>query len=385
MTEKRRPGRPRKTEATEEPKKRRGRPRKEETQEAEAPKRSRRTKTAEAVSEGAGRKNAYFVSEEKGVAGFSSGCHLFDHALGGIGYARGRMVNIIGDKSTGKTLLAIEGMINFYHTVENPRLIYKECESAFDLDYAEALGLPIDEIEVEEDLDTVEDLYEDLERVMSESEKSGRETLYIVDSLDGLSDRSEMKRKIDEASYGGEKAKKLGEFFRKKIKALTRANVTLVIISQIRDNISAAAFGRKWKRSGGKALDFYASQIIYLANTGKITKTVNGKKRIVGVQIEALVDKNKVGNPHRSAAYPIIFGFGICDITAGVEWLQSNVGWDVLEPLGFKKTTYLRLCSKIRDGEHEISGKEMREKINALVTEHWQDIELQLMPKQSKY
>lgn len=367
-----------------EEKRKRGRPRKNPEPE-QKPARRRRSKTADAVSEATGRKNAYFVSEEKGVAGFSTGCYLFDQALGGIGYARGRMVNIIGDKSTGKTLLAIEGMVNFYNTVENTRIIYKECESAFDIEYAEALGLPADEIEVEEDLDTIEDLYEDIERVIAEGEKSGKETLYIVDSLDGLSDRSEMKRKIDEGSYGGEKAKKLGEFFRKKIKPMTRAKVTLVIISQIRDNITAAAFGRKWKRSGGKALDFYASQIIYLANTGKITKTVNGKKRVVGVQIEALVDKNKVGNPHRTAAYPIIFGYGICDITAGVEWLQSNVGWDILDPLGFKKTTYLRMCGKIRDGEHTISAKEMRDQINALVREHWQDIELQLMPKQSKY
>ena len=386
------PERRRRTKTTEDveekPKRRRGRPagsKNKAKAEDPKPKRQRRTKTAEAVEEATGgRKNAYFVSNEKGVEGFSTGCCLFDQALGGIGWARRRIVNIIGDKSTGKTLLAIEAMVNFHREVDNSRIIYKECESAFDEPYAEALGLPVDEIEVEEDLDTIEDMYEDIERVIAEGEKSGKETLYIVDSLDGLSDRAEQKRNIDEGSYGGEKAKKLGEFFRRKKKVMANAGVTLVIISQIRDNINAAAFGKKWKRSGGKALDFYASQVVYLANTGKVTKTVKGKKRIIGVDIDAFIEKNKVGNPFRTASYPIIFGYGVDDITASVEWLQSNAGWDAIDHLGFKKTTYKQMCAKIRDKGGPEAG-EMREQLNQLVIDNWQEIELDLMPKASKY
>ncbi|ATI19478.1 putative RecA protein [Vibrio phage vB_ValS_R12Z] len=352
----------------------------------EAPKsRSRRTRSTEAEKPKE-RANAYFVSTEKGVEGFSTGCCLFDQALGGIGWATKRIINIVGDKSTGKTLLAIEGMINFHRTFidQNPRIIYKECESAFDEPYAEALGLPLDDIEVDDDLDTVEDMYEDIERIVQEAERDPRPILYIVDSLDGLSDRAEQGRKIDEASYGQDKAKKLSEFFRKKKKVMAKANITLLIISQIRDNINAAAFGKKSKRSGGKALDFYCSQVVWLANLGKVTKAVKGKKRIVGVDIRAAIEKNKVGNPFRTADYPIIFGYGVDDIYASVEWLQSNVGWDVLEDLGFKKTTYKAMCAKIRDkGGPE--AKEMRESLNKLVIHHWQDIELDLMPKTGKY
>ncbi|AFV81309.1 DNA recombination/repair protein RecA [Vibrio phage vB_VpaS_MAR10] len=358
-----------------------------EKDEAKKP-RTRRSKAPETASEEKPkeRANAYFVSTEKGVEGFSTGCCLFDQALGGIGWATRRIINIVGDKSTGKTLLAIEGMINFHRTFidQNPRIIYKECESAFDEPYAAALGLPLDDIEVDDDLDTVEDMYEDIERIVMEAERDPRPILYIVDSLDGLSDRAEQGRKIDEASYGQDKAKKLSEFFRKKKKVMSKANITLLIVSQIRDNINAAAFGKKSKRSGGKALDFYCSQVVWLANLGKVTKAVKGKKRIVGVDIRAAIEKNKVGNPFRTADYPIIFGYGCDDIYASVEWLQSNVGWDVLEDLGFKKTTYKAMCAKIRD-KGGVEAKELREKLNALVIHHWQEIELDLMPQSSKY
>ncbi|WP_217881536.1 DNA recombination/repair protein RecA, partial [Vibrio alginolyticus] len=128
----------------------------------------------------------------------------------------------------------------------------------------------------------------------------------------------------------------------------------------------------------------YCSQVVWLANLGKVTKAVKGKKRIVGVDIRAAIEKNKVGNPFREAQYPIIFGYGCDDIYASVDWLQSNVGWDVLEPLGFKKTTYKAMCAKIRDNGGE-QAREVREALNKLVIEHWQAIELDLMPRSGKY
>ena len=242
----------------------------------------------------------YFIANKK-LTFFSSGCALLDMALGG-GYAQGRVINVVGDKSTGKTLLAIEACANFALTFPKGIIRYKEAEAAFDKGYAEILGMPLDRVEFEEDFDTVEEFEKDVKAFCERIKKKRVPGLYIVDSLDALSDKAELGREIDKGSYGTSKARLMSEFFRRNKRTLQHAKVTLMIISQVRDKINAT-FGRKWTRSGGRAMDFYASQVLYLAEIKKLYKTVRGVKRAHGVVIRAKITKNKVGIPFREVDF----------------------------------------------------------------------------------
>jgi recombination protein RecA len=303
------------------------------------------------VSEGGN----YFASQPKGVEFFSSGCTVLDLALGG-GWAEGRYANIVGDKSSGKTLLCIEACANFAIKHPKGKIYYRESEAAFDNQYAEALGMPIDRVEFsEEPLDTVEDLFEDLSAILKGAGKNP--ILYICDSLDALSDRAEMERAIDKGSYGGSKPKKIGELFRRLVRLAKTKNLTLIIVSQVRDKIGVM-FGDKQTRTGGRALDFYASQILWLSQLKKLVKTKGKVKRTTGVLVKGQLKKNKVSLPFREAEFPIKFGYGIDDQAAMTDWLES---------IGAKDTS------------------NNLQELRALVIQKWYQIEDGFLPKNKKY
>src|SRR5262245_49730127 len=133
-----------------------------------------------------------------------TGCQTLDLALGG-GWAKNRIANIVGDKSSGKTLLCIEACANFAIKYPKGRIFYRESEAAFDQDYAKALGMPVARVSFGDDpLETVEDLFDELSDIL----RNKNDCLYICDSLDALSDRAELDRGIADGSYGAQKAKK---------------------------------------------------------------------------------------------------------------------------------------------------------------------------------
>ncbi len=241
---------------------------------------------------------------------------LLDCAMSG-GYAVGRISNIVGDRSSGKTLLAIEACLNYHAKFPDGDIFYVESEAAFDKSYAEALGMPVDKVTFVEDLHTVEDLFKFLLDTVADN------ALVVVDSLDALSDKSEMEMDIDQNTYGGvKKAKQLSTTFRRLTKKLSKTNVTVIFVSQIRAKLDVT-FGKKTQRSGGKALDFYASQVIFLAELGKRYITRRKVKKPVGIDVRAKIDKNKVGLPFREVEFPIIFGYGIDDLTAALKWADG--------------------------------------------------------------
>lgn len=322
----------------------------------------------------------YFASMKKETAITSTGCAILDCVLGG-GYPLGRIVNLVGDKSTGKTLMAIEASANFLNAYQDARIRYAEVESAFDKQYAEALGMPVDQVEFADDIYTVEDFYEDLEKTLDEL--NGRPCLYILDSLDAISDRAELERDIDKGSYGGEKPKKMGELFRRLVQKLEASRVLLIIISQIRDKIGVT-FGKTKMRTGGKALDFYASVVIWLSEVEKLKRTVNKIDRIVGIQVRAKCEKNKIGLPFRECSYPILFGYGVDDLTANAEWLLEVNREECLAELGLSKAGYKIRINNLRNGGGE-EVKELRRKMREVVSREWQKIEISFLPKARKY
>lgn len=328
---------------------------------------------------------SYFASGngKEHIHFFSSGCALMDQALGG-GYPLGRCSNIVGDKSSGKTLKAMEAAANFALTFPDGWIRYAEAEAAFDQPYAEALGIPIDRITFNEQgkpIDTVEDLYDDLVRMLDENKK--RPGLYIIDSLDALSDDEEMKADFDKGSYGGKKPKAIGKLFRMLIDRMNAQQVHFMVISQIRDKLNVT-FGETKTRSGGRALDFYATHIVWLAELEKLKKTIKGVERVIGIKVEAYVKKNKVGLSFRRARYPILYGYGIDDMTSSVEWLiEVGRGADLV-PLGLTKEGYkIRLPTVRNKGGAE--ANEMRAALGKLVATAWAEIETTFLPLSKKY
>jgi len=177
----------------------------------------------------------HFLSPSKGLEFIKTGCTLLDLVIGG-GLPEGRIINIVGDKSSGKTLLAIEAVTNFANKHSKGRIWYREAEAAFDESYAEALGMPISRVKfLAQDgaFETVEDFDADLQKQADWCLRNKRPGLYILDSLDALSDRKELARDADKSSYGTDKAKQMSQMFRKKIRLLRRARMTVIIISQV--------------------------------------------------------------------------------------------------------------------------------------------------------
>lgn len=324
----------------------------------------------------------YFASAAKHNLQFiGTGCRVLDHVFGG-GYVLGRMANIVGDKSSGKTLLAIEACANFIRDYPKGHVRYAEAEAAFDKDYAEALGMPVKSVEFAKNIFTVEDFFEDIEKVCKESSKN-KPILYVLDSLDALSDRAEKDRKIDEGTYNLTKQKKLGELFRRKIQDIETSNICLIIISQIRDKIGVT-FGETKMRAGGKAMDFYASQVVWLSEVQKLKKTIDKVDRVTGIQVRAKCKKNKIGLPFRECDFPLLFGYGVDDLTANVEWLIASNRADRLKELGLSVAGYKIRIHNVRNN----GGTEMdllRQALNKVVDEVWIEIETSFLPKSKKY
>lgn len=318
---------------------------------------------------------------ESDIEFIPSGCALLDCVLGG-GYPIGRVVNIVGDKSTGKTLMAIEASANFAQLYPKGNIVYAESEAAFDRSYARSLGMPDDRVQFAE-VFTVEDVYEDLVRRL-ENLKKDEPLLYIVDSLDALSDRDELERKIDEGTYGMGKPKKMGELFRRLVQKLKKKRACFIVISQVRHNIGVV-FGKKYTRSGGKALDFYASQVLWLSELPKPeTRTVRGQKRTTAIRVKGKCEKNKITQPGRTCEFLIRFGFGIDDVQANLEWLKEVDALAMFkEDLISDKTfrSYIRGLEDLPDEEYA----KIQQKLSGLVKKNWQEIEDQLKPKRKKY
>lgn len=322
----------------------------------------------------------YFASPSPDLSFISSGSALLDCVLGG-GWALGRMENIIGDKSTAKTGLTIEAMASFAARYPKGKIFHREAESAFDASYGKEMGYPADRVirwedDHDEPLDTVEDIYEDLEKICSRLKQPA---LYIVDSWDSLSDRAEMKRKIDEGSYGGNKQKQAGQLFRRLCRKLHKTQICLMIVSQVRDVIGVT-FGERHRRSGGKALDFYASHCLWLANAGKIKEKLNGQNEVTAIQVKARCKKNKIGLPFKECVFTYRFGWGIDDIVTCAEWLNS-IG--VLN----KTLGYRDVDSLVRDADKldKKAYRELAQEIGKIAQEAWSNRQAQLLPKRRKY
>lgn len=304
-------------------------------------------------------KDDVYQLQETNLEYVSSGCTVLDCVLG-KGYPLGRIVNIVGDRSTAKTALATEAVINFLQKYPQGAARYAETEAAFDTNYAKSMGLPLDKVDFgnpEEPLITVEDFSRDLDKFCQKQIKDDKPGIYVLDSLDALSDESELEKDISEGSYGANKAKKLSQLFRMSTRKISDANVLLIIVSQVRDNIGVA-FGEKHKRSGGRALDFYASIVLYLAHLKTLKKTITKVERPYGVVIKSKTKKNKVAPAFRECEFQFIFSYGVDNEESCIKFLDS-IGVDT----------------------DELDGDQLAE----LTKQKWNEIESKFLPGKKKY
>jgi RecA/RadA recombinase len=266
-----------------------------------------------------------------------TGCTLLDLVVGGgsgLGFRFGKVINIIGDKSSGKTILATEIIAkNYYDYKKKLFYNYDDCEDGYTFDTKHIYGFDLMENSQGYVSDKIEDLDGHYEYFLKKV-KSGNRGIYVVDSLDGLSnneleDRSKKRSKAVmegkdyyEGSYNMGTASFLSkEFFRTKTGQTADKNILFIIISQVRDRINATMFQKKHIRSGGKALDFYAHTCLWLANLKKITKKVGGVEEVVGIIIKAKAEKSKTARPFRSCVFSLYFDYGIDNIGSNLDYL----------------------------------------------------------------
>lgn len=325
---------------------------------------------------------AYFPPDE--IKFIPSGCTLLDCVLGG-GWVLGRVENVIGDTSSGKTLLAIEACANMVRNYSKGKVYYRESESAFDLSYAAQIGLPVGQVDfgpkgVKSRWRTIEAVFEDLKAVAEEHAKKNIPGLYVIDSLDALSSETALKRKATDNSFHLEKQKVLAHLFEQLISEFKAAQLTIMIISQVRDRIGFVV-GEKHRRSGGHSLDFYSSHLLWLKHLKTLTATRHGEKRATGILVQANCKKNKIAAPHRKCVFPIRFGFGIDDIEASVEWLvdKGMVGY-----IGLKKAhvdDYLAETSELSDADYAKRCGDVR----LATIKAWKEVEDWFVPPRRKY
>lgn len=319
---------------------------------------------------------SYFTSQKRGYKFVPSGCSKLDCDLGG-GWALGRIANIVGDKATSKTGLGIEAVANFLKVYPDGKGAYRDIERAFDPDYHAAMGVPVESINFgDTPINTVEQFAKDFDAFLTARIKEGTPGIYVLDSLDALSDEAEMDRDLGDATYGTAKAKLLSEFFRTTAWKIEQSQVSLLIVSQVRDNIGAM-FGEKHKRSGGRSLDFYASQILWLSHLKILKRTISKIERPYGVLIKAKVKKNKVGLPFRECEFEYVFGFGIDDLRCSVDFLKevhkaSSLG-DIKEYL------------KAVDASNDATYREEAKRLGLLVRDAWAEVETSFLPTRKKY
>ncbi len=317
--------------------------------------------------------NIYFASPDK-LEFVSTGCTKLDCDLGG-GFCLGRVANIIGDKSTSKTSMGTEAVINFIRQYPDGAAFYRETEAAYLTAYASNMGLPLDKVEFgdpDKPVTTVEDFARDLGAFIGRRLATNTPGIYVLDSLDALSDESEMTRDIGEGSYGTKKAAKMSELFRTAARKLERTRVLLIIISQVRDKLNVQ-YGEKTTRSGGRALDFYASQVITLSKVKDLKRTIKGNERSYGVIVRGKIKKNKVGPPGRETDMEFHWNYGVEDFLTSYNWLQQ----------------VKRLPEKYTELKYEkMSDKDYREvtaEIGEEVKKVWADIEKDFAPQRRKY
>ena len=248
-----------------------------------------------------------------------SGSILLDEALGVGGYPKGRIIEIFGPESSGKTTLALHAISECQK--KGGIAAFIDAEHALDPVYAKNLGVNIDDLWISQP-DNGEQALEITERLV----RSGAIDIIVVDSVAALTPQAEIEGDMGD-SHLGLQARLMSQALRKLTGILAKSNTTIIFINQIRMKIGVM-FGNPETTTGGNALKFYASVRLDVRRIESIGKNAD---ELTGNRIRVKVVKNKVAPPFKKCEIDLMFGTGISKMSS---LLDAAVKYDIIEKSG---------------------------------------------------
>lgn len=248
-----------------------------------------------------------------------SGSLGLDVALGVGGYPRGRVIEIYGPESSGKTTLTLHAIAEAQK--QGGIAAFIDAEHAFDRTYAQNLGIDVENLIISQP-DNGEQALEIADNLI----RSGAIDIIIIDSVAALTPKSEIEGEMGDSQMGLH-ARLMSQALRKLTSSISKTNCTVIFINQLRDKIGVM-FGNPETTTGGNALKFYSSVRVDIRRSTQIKDAENN---VLGNKTRVRIVKNKVAPPFKLAEFDIIYGEGISKVG---EIIDLGVDFDIIDKKG---------------------------------------------------